>query len=69
VRGEEAFMHLHVVDAQRRRSGLGNVFVRQTAALYFEVLELKRLFCEPMPSTWPPTGRFRPRAFTTSRRT
>jgi RimJ/RimL family protein N-acetyltransferase len=47
VRGEEAFMHLHVVDAHRRRSGLGNVFVRQTAALYFEVLELKRLFCEP----------------------
>ncbi len=40
-------MHLHVVDAHRRRSGLGNVLVRQTAALYFEALELKRLFCEP----------------------
>ena len=47
VRGEEAFMHLHIVDAHRRRSGLGNVFVRRTAALYVEVLGLKRLFCEP----------------------
>src|SRR3954469_8899865 len=46
-RGEGAVMALHGGGAHRPRPGAGNVFVRQTAALYFEVLELKRLFCEP----------------------
>ncbi len=47
VHGEEARMHLHIVDADRRRSGLGHVCVRRTAALYMDVLGLERLFCEP----------------------
>jgi RimJ/RimL family protein N-acetyltransferase len=45
--GEEAFMHLHVIDPERRQSGHGAVFVRQTAKIYFETLKIKRLFCEP----------------------
>ncbi|MGH2902172.1 MAG: GNAT family N-acetyltransferase [Solirubrobacteraceae bacterium] len=45
--GEQAHMHLHIVDPQRRRSGTGVECVRATAELYFNELELKRLFCEP----------------------
>lgn len=45
--GREARMHLHIVDAGRRRGGLGVRCVRETARLYFDVLELERLICEP----------------------
>jgi RimJ/RimL family protein N-acetyltransferase len=45
--GDEAHMHLHIVDPQRRASGLGAQFVRLTAAHLCEVLRLKRLYCEP----------------------
>lgn len=47
VYGERANMHLHVVDAQRRRSGIGSACVRATVDFYFQVLALQRLFCEP----------------------
>ena len=45
--GAQANMHLHIVDPERRRAGLGSECVRRTAAIYFEVLALQRLFCEP----------------------
>jgi RimJ/RimL family protein N-acetyltransferase len=45
--GNEAFMHLHIVEEPRRRSGLGTQFVRLSADDYFRTLELKRLFCQP----------------------
>jgi hypothetical protein len=45
--GEEAFMHLHVLDPERRQKGNGAIFVRQTAKIYFELLKIRRLFCEP----------------------
>jgi len=45
--GQEARMHLHIVDADRRRQGLGTQFVRLSAKAYFEIFELQRLFCEP----------------------
>ena len=45
--GEEAFMHLHLLQPQRRRHGLGTEFVRRSAAVYFDVLELERLYCQP----------------------
>ncbi len=47
VFGQEARMHLHIVDADRRRQGLGTQFVRLSAKAYFEIFELQRLFCEP----------------------
>ena len=47
VYGSEAYMHLHVVDPQRRQSGIGAACVRQTMDVYFSALALKRLFCEP----------------------
>lgn len=45
--GAEAFMHLHILDPARRSTGLGTSFVRESAATYFRVLELQRLFCQP----------------------
>ena len=45
--GESAFMHLHVTDPLRRRSGLGASFVAMSANAYFADLRLKILHCEP----------------------
>ncbi len=45
--GEQANMHLHIVDADRRKSGFGVHCVRQSMAIYFQALKLKRLLCEP----------------------
>jgi RimJ/RimL family protein N-acetyltransferase len=45
--GEEAFMHLHIRVPDQRRAGLGVQFVRRSAELYFQMLELERLFCQP----------------------
>jgi len=45
--GEQANMHLHVSDPERRNRGIGVECVRRSAAIYFERLKLKRLFCEP----------------------
>lgn len=45
--GDHAFMHLHVIDPDRRAAGIGTVAVRRSAAIYFEQLRLRRLFCEP----------------------
>jgi len=45
--GEEAFMHLHIVQPSLRRRGLGANFVKLSASRYFELFDLKRLYCEP----------------------
>lgn len=45
--GEQANMHLHVTDPERRNQGHGAECVRRSADIYFERLKLKRLFCEP----------------------
>lgn len=47
VFGVEAFMHLHLLHASDRGRGLGTNFVRRSARLYFELLGLDRLYCEP----------------------
>jgi RimJ/RimL family protein N-acetyltransferase len=45
--GDRAHMHLHVLVPENRRRGIGVACVKLSAALYFERLKLKRLFCEP----------------------
>jgi RimJ/RimL family protein N-acetyltransferase len=45
--GEQAFMHLHILRTPHRRTGFGTEFVKRSAATYFGVLELRRLYCEP----------------------
>jgi len=47
VIGAEAYMHLHVLEPDNRRHGIGTECVRQTARLYFDALRVQRLFCEP----------------------
>lgn len=47
VYGEQAHMHLHVVDPHRRGAGIGTECVRETVKFYFQILKLERLFCEP----------------------
>lgn len=47
VFGQQAHMHLHILDPERRRHGLGSRFVRLSAAEYFATFDLERLFCEP----------------------
>jgi len=45
--GEQAFMHLHILDPTRRNSGMGTQFVKESAVIYLRVLDLRRLFCQP----------------------
>jgi RimJ/RimL family protein N-acetyltransferase len=45
--GHEAYMHLHIVDPLHRRAGIGLRYVQETVRLYFDLLQLERLFCEP----------------------
>jgi len=45
--GDRANMHLHVIEPGNRQRGIGVQGVKQSAAIYFERLKLKHLFCEP----------------------
>jgi RimJ/RimL family protein N-acetyltransferase len=54
VFGERANMHLHVVEPENRNRGLGTECVRRSVDIYFETLQLKRLFCEPNAFNTPP---------------
>lgn len=45
--GKSAKMHLHVLRPQDRRQGIGTECVRRTVELYFDVLQLDQLICEP----------------------
>jgi RimJ/RimL family protein N-acetyltransferase len=47
VFGQEAFLHLHMVEPELRRKGLGAEFVAMSAERYFRALELEQLFSEP----------------------
>lgn len=45
--GERANMHLHIVRPDKRREGLGTEFVRRSIDIYFSLLKIKALYCEP----------------------
>lgn len=45
--GEEAYMHLHLWNADLRKQGLGFQFIKMAIPYFFEKLELKKLYCEP----------------------
>jgi RimJ/RimL family protein N-acetyltransferase len=47
VFGKEAYMHLHIIRPEQRANGVGAVCVEETVKIYFDVLKLERLFCEP----------------------
>ncbi len=52
VYGDEANMHLHVVDAQRRGSGIGSACVRETGVLNYHLAVTR--WC--LKATGPPAG-------------
>jgi len=43
----EAYMHLHIIDSERRAKGFGAVCVKDSTKIYFEQLKLESLYCEP----------------------
>lgn len=45
--GDQGFLHLHVLDPERRGTGLGREFVRRSADAYIERFELGLLLSEP----------------------
>lgn len=45
--GQRANMHLHVLEDENRNNGLGTECVKQSSSLYFELLKLKYLYCQP----------------------
>jgi RimJ/RimL family protein N-acetyltransferase len=45
--GDEAFFHLHLLDADRRHRGLGTPFVRLSAVRFVDLFALRRLLSEP----------------------
>jgi hypothetical protein len=47
VFGQHAFMHLHILNAEQRQTGMGAQFVKVWAAMYFASLELRQLYCQP----------------------
>lgn len=47
VFGVEAYMHLHLWKNPNRKKGMGLEFVKLTVPLFFQNLQIKKLFCEP----------------------
>ena len=45
--GVEAHMHLHIWNETNRKKGLGAQMVKRSIPLFFERLDLQRLWCEP----------------------
>lgn len=45
--GREAFMHLHIWNSAKRKSGIGQLLVRKSIPYYLQHFELKKLLCEP----------------------
>lgn len=45
--GDHAFMHLHILDSHNRKQGIGTKCVFKTIDLYFNLLRLNKLYCEP----------------------
>lgn len=45
--GEEAEMHLHIWTQENTRKGIGLEFLKQSVPLYFEKLQISKLYCQP----------------------
>jgi RimJ/RimL family protein N-acetyltransferase len=54
--GEEAYMHLHLWEANKRRKGIGFRLLKDTLPLYFNTYQLKNLYCEPSASNPAPNN-------------
>jgi len=47
VFGEEAYMHLHLWQSEKRQKGTGSSLLKMTLPYYFNKFKLKTLYCEP----------------------
>ena len=47
IYSNEAYMHLHIWQKQARQKGMGVEFLKLTIPYYFDIFQLKNLFCEP----------------------
>jgi RimJ/RimL family protein N-acetyltransferase len=45
--GNEAYMHLHLWDASRRKKGFGTKLVKMSLPYFFKNCRLRTLYCEP----------------------
>jgi len=50
IYGQEAYMHLHLWHGNTRQKGWGLCCLQMTLPYYFEIFQLKTLYCEPMAS-------------------
>ena len=46
-RGSHGYMHLHIWHADLRAKGYGRTLVRDSVRRYFEVLDIRTVFCQP----------------------
>ncbi|TYP96042.1 RimJ/RimL family protein N-acetyltransferase [Tenacibaculum adriaticum] len=47
VFGEEAEMHLHIWNSENTKKGVGMNLLKLTIPMYFKVLKIEKLFCQP----------------------
>lgn len=45
--GEEAFMHLHLWNIDKRQKGIGSLLVKKSVEIFFKELKLQQIFSEP----------------------
>ena len=45
--GEEAYMHLHLWQSDKRQKGIGAALVKMSLPYFFNNLQLKKIYCEP----------------------
>ncbi|GAB5551079.1 MAG: hypothetical protein Sapg2KO_06700 [Saprospiraceae bacterium] len=43
---QEAFMHLHLWESEKRQAGLGTSFLKKAIPIFFKEFKLQTLFCE-----------------------
>lgn len=46
--GESAMMHLHMWQSGNRKKGVGTELVKLSVRHFFEVMQLEKIYCEPM---------------------
>ena len=45
--GEEAYMHLHLWQTNKRKKGMGAALVKMSLPYFFNNLQIKKIYCEP----------------------
>lgn len=62
--GEEAYMHLHMWNADGRKKGMGTELVKMSLPYFFEKMELNKIYCEPYVMNLAPNKTLKKAGFT-----